>query len=113
MTRHALAAVAVATLTFVQPTQAAELFGIYGEGAKGCGDYLESRKANNLTASYGFTQWTWAYVSAYNKNAPANKQVTGPLPQNSVLAFLDKHCRENPLDIVVNGVDALIVAKAR
>jgi hypothetical protein len=82
---------------------------VYGEGAAPCRDYLNDRQLKNRDGMYA--DWLAGYVTAYNLFS-AYPQVEVPNAasgfQPTVLAYLDKFCRDNPLGYVVQGADALI-----
>ncbi len=74
----------------------------------GCGAYLEYRRNNSVNDPqlYVISQWVWGYMSAYNLlTTPAIEQLPDEL---TIHAYLEKHCREHPLDKVVSGTVAMI-----
>ena len=75
-----------------------------GHGAVPCGTYLQDRK--DEFESSGYVAWTMGYMSAYNTFANGAKVKKIP-SRETIHAYLDKHCRENPLDLVQDGVDRL------
>lgn len=79
---------------------------IRGNGADGCGKYLQDRAQNLEPHQSFYVQWTWAYLSAYNVYS-AHQPVTLP-DAPTVLAFEDKFCRDNPLSTVAGAAGALI-----
>ena len=68
----------------------------YGMGAQGCGKYVENRRTPNRTYDNYIGQWFFGFVTAFNYYGP-NPQVTREIEQDTVLAYLDKYCRENPM----------------
>lgn len=82
---------------------------VFGAGTVGCGVYLQDR-ANRLTvAEHQYAQWAWGYMASYNS---FSTQPQVPLVEEStLLAYLDKFCRDNPLNFVADGVNSLIAAK--
>lgn len=68
----------------------------YGLGAQGCGKYIEQRRTPNKSYDSFVGQWFYGFLSAYNYYGPS-PQVTREVDQETVLAYLDKYCRENPL----------------
>lgn len=79
-----------------------------GAGGMSCGDYLESRSKNSGPMNSLLQSWLLGYVSGYNQFSP-NKIVNNIPDPPTLLAFVDKHCRNNPLHVVKWGADALIV----
>jgi hypothetical protein len=78
---------------------------IRGAGNFGCGEYLEDRKKGATQDPITIT-WVWGYLSAYN-HFSTHKSVD--LPDGpTVLAYMDKHCRDNPLSAISGGTLALL-----
>lgn len=82
---------------------------VQGLGTISCGKYIEYR-AERRPAQDGVTvSWVWGYMAGFNMESKV--PTTGSLPdQASTLAYIDKHCRENPLDNVILATWALIKA---
>jgi hypothetical protein len=78
---------------------------IHGEGAVNCGTYLETRRELNDTQDYVYFTWVRGYFSA--RNASAKSVHVGNVEKATVLAYLDKYCRENPLHALFGGAKAL------
>ncbi|MBL8362953.1 MAG: hypothetical protein JNN18_20870 [Rubrivivax sp.] len=79
---------------------------ISGLGGIGCAEYLEDRRAANKTQDALYGTWAWGYLSGYN-HFSSHKEVDIPtIP--TILAYLDKYCRVNPLEKVVVGAITLI-----
>ena len=76
-----------------------------GAGTTSCGQYLQDRKTDSRF-DYQYTQWVSGYFSAYNffSTYPQIERQSA----ETVLAYLDKHCRDNPLHLVIQGVDAMV-----
>lgn len=81
-----------------------------GAGNMECGAYLQYRKASNSDMEAAAGQWAFGYLSAYNMWSAGSGRA--PVPQipeyPTVLAYLDKHCRDAPLAKVRDGVEHLI-----
>ena len=84
-----------------------EAFAIYGAGGVGCGRYIEIRRDANKFAEAQVTEWANGYISGQNSLSSGSKQVRGELNGSTVLAYLDKFCRDEPLAYVVGGVAKL------
>lgn len=82
---------------------------ITGAGTLGCGEYIEHRLSANSAQDSIYATWTWGYLAGYNMYTKQKK--IDPPDKATVLAYLDKHCRDNPLENVMQGgirlVDAL------
>jgi hypothetical protein len=70
---------------------------VNGSGTATCGQYLQDRKTD-ARYNYQYTQWVSGYVSAYNFFS-THPQVAAQSAE-TVLAYLDKHCTDNPLHLV-------------
>jgi hypothetical protein len=105
-------------------TQPAPPYTIVGSGADSCGQYLEVRSGNQqspevLLKEFMMISWAQGYISGMN----AYRVVANPkwdrllLPDApSIKAYLDKYCRDNPLQTVKDGSFALFTeleAKSR
>ena len=77
-----------------------------GLGNYGCGKYLEHRKTDNEDQDNAYVSWVWGYLSGYNQFS-SHKEVQVP-DHPTILAYLDKYCRDNPLKLVVAGTLTLI-----
>jgi hypothetical protein len=80
---------------------------IAGAGGLGCGEYLEKRKRNLPALDSLMVSWMNGYVSGYNQFSPSSQIKTIPSPP-TLLAYVDKYCREQPLNAVKHAVDSLI-----
>lgn len=88
------------------PAAAQRQADVRGFGAQGCGKYLADRAKKSVAFDQGYAGWVLGYLSAYNFFG-THKQVALPEP-DTVLAYTDKYCRDNPLRYVANAADALI-----
>lgn len=96
---------AVLIVTTASPASAQRGFVSAGQGSTACGKYLEVREnQGDVTSVVG---WAWGYMTAYNQWS-TYPQVNDVPASSTVLAYLDKHCRENPLDAVIHGVIQLV-----
>lgn len=77
---------------------------IYGAGMNTCGEYLEHRKQSLYTDYY--SSWVHGYLSSYNMFA-SHPQVDIP-KRETIHAYLEKHCRDKPLDHLVTATTALL-----
>lgn len=97
-----------------QPPERNNLVGV---GTNSCGKYLEVRSANPQTPEetllYGMMiSWAQGFISGMNAyravENPKREMVVLP-DAASVKAYLDKHCRDNPLDLLKDGSFALFI----
>ena len=78
-----------------------------GAGTVSCGVYLQDRRTDNRI-DIQYVQWFWGYVSAYNFFSQHAQISRTRISGETILAYLDKYCRDNPLQFVVEGGDAMI-----
>lgn len=74
-------------------------------GTETCGRYLQTRANGGKTSDY--EAWIYGYLAAYNAFS-TYLVVRAPRDSPTMLAYLDKHCRDRPLDILAGGAMALI-----
>ncbi len=78
-----------------------------GVGAGGCGEYLQNRRTPNRAFDQVVVEWAYGFISAHNFYVP-KPQVKGSIEGATILAYLDKFCREAPLASASVGVSELI-----
>jgi hypothetical protein len=97
--------------------QASEPFNTVGVGTNSCGKFLEVRSASPQTPEadllrFMMISWAQGYISGMNAyravEHPKRAMVALPDPP-SIEAYLDKHCRNNPLGNLKDGVFALFI----
>ena len=89
-----------------------------GTGTLSCGVFMQYRAENNSAQMNLHVQWVWGYLSAYSfrpffiKGPKVMEKPRGEIstfPDSpTILLFLEKHCREYPLDSVQSGTNMLI-----
>jgi hypothetical protein len=75
-----------------------------------CGDYLEHRISNSPQRTRFndlVIQWTWGFQAAYNWYS-GERQIKEGLEQNTVLAYLDKECRDHPQTNIMSHISTLV-----
>jgi hypothetical protein len=75
-----------------------------------CGDYLEYRMPNSpqrTRLNDLVIQWTWGFQAAYNWYS-GERQIKEGLEKNTVLAYLDKECRDNPQTNIMSHISKLV-----
>ena len=81
---------------------------LIGVGTGSCGQYLQLRAAHSPKFNDSFEGWISGFVSGTNHARFTITRSLKLLPDGpSMLAYVDKFCRENPLKTVFNGADAL------
>ena len=96
----------VTTLAVVNTASAQSAVYVAGEGIVECGVYLKARRDNNETQTYIYAVWVRGFLSGYNVATPG-KSIQKIPGTETVLVYLDKHCGEHPLDILVTASRAL------
>ena len=91
----------LSTLSFAASAQ-----GVMTANTNSCGTYLEDRKENNKNKNAAYAIEIRAYMSGFNMGTSGRATTTMP-EAAPVLAYMDKHCREHPLDDVFDGMVAL------
>lgn len=84
---------------------------VRGTGTFACGQYIEYRRTMERTHPQiiAITQWVWGYMSAYNlyRSQLFNSAIDPP-DDVTILAYLEKFCRDHPLGTVLQGTRTLI-----
>ena len=81
---------------------------IVGIGTGSCGSYLQLRSAKSQHFDDSLEGWIAGFVSGMNHARFGISKSIKLLPDGpSMLAYVDKFCRDNPLGTVFNGADAL------
>lgn len=91
-------------LCFAQSTTGQALS---GAGTSSCGKYLRHTNDNYVSTLY--VTWAQGFLSGMNlaNNAFAKKEFVTLPDGDSIKAYLDKYCRDNPLSLPVKGLVAL------
>jgi hypothetical protein len=79
---------------------------IHGFGSQSCGAWIEARRQRNQV-SVGMGSWVLGYITAYNTFEGTGNVLRGT-DLEGTLAWIDKHCRDNPTEDLANAVVALI-----
>lgn len=84
---------------------------VVGAGTQSCGQYLEARRDKDKNAdatnrrAFAFASWLGGFLTVVNQEA-VNKtgiDIVVGTDIDGVLAWLDKYCRENPLEMFANA----------
>lgn len=96
----------VVVLVFSRYARAADQqFAVAGPGVISCGKWIEARAFQNKDIDNVFTAWIQGFLSGMNTwRWLQTKQEMSLIPDPpSVLAYVDKFCRENPLEGVYSA----------
>jgi hypothetical protein len=77
-----------------------------GAGTTSCGTYIEWRNSGDKPRVTQVVQWTWGYLHGYNAFTLSATIV--PPELDTVAAYLEKYCRDNPLEFVADSIPNLI-----
>lgn len=99
-------AIALASVVLVTPPASSQRVAqMVGAGGVGCGPYLADRKADRYAQFY--SQWVQGYLFGYDYFSTQPKLSKIP-DEDTIHAFLEKHCREHPLDYIATATNYLI-----
>ena len=103
--KTASALIALATFFALSPAQAEPKFPIAGNGAISCGQYLRPPKISKEASDTMMVTWIQGYLSGANaqRYIESNKEMKLQPDPESIIAFVDKYCRENPLKNVFDA----------
>lgn len=85
---------------------------VYGFATEQCGDYLANRAKNSQAINSMYAVYAWGFISATNLY-DVEPAITGAISQGTILAFADKHCRDNPLSTFGVALASLIREKRK
>jgi hypothetical protein len=97
----------IVLLTTTLNCHAEEVLVGYGVGAQGCGKYIEQRRTPNHYYDALITSWFYGLASGHNIYSTSS-QIKQEIDAETVLAYLDKQCRDFPLSSISVGADKLI-----
>ena len=102
--KYLLAAV-LSCIASAAPAQGVQVQGV---GNLSCGEYLQLREKKAPGQNAVLASWIWGYMAGFNMEV--RRPTTRPLPDEaSTLAYVDKYCRENPLNSVIEATGALVL----
>ncbi len=107
--RNSVMVLAGVLTAFAGPGVAKPLLGeftVMGLGNASCGTWIQARKSGN---SVGYESWVMGYLTAYNQFTEHGDDVTAQTDHAGVLAAIDKHCADNPLE-TINQVSQMALA---
>lgn len=89
----------------------AQGFDYVGAGAQGCGTWAKARATlaagkdlAALATEMTIASWSQGFLSGMNGAAHAFERPTPKIPDiDTIKLYLDKYCRENPLEMVLTG----------
>lgn len=100
----ALFTIAFSACAQTTPNSGQSSVAIYSPGSLECGDYLSGREKGYDVQ--GVANYAWGFLSAgnfYNRKSQAH----GNLSSGTITAYIDKYCRDNPLDTLFPAIVGL------
>lgn len=103
-----LNATVLCLLLIVAGPALAEPFTAYGSALETCGVWLESPRGNDARRPV-MESWVFGFVTAVDasrskRGLPALRGTDAA----SISAYIDKHCRDAPLDVLINAAEFLV-----
>lgn len=85
-------------------------FAYYAHGTHSCGKFIEAVNRGNNEQNWirwnSYLAYTYGYFTGYNLHVDNTYDIKGQTDMDGIMAFIEKHCRENPLD---DYFDAIVV----
>lgn len=82
-------------------------FAIFGFTEASCGAWVKSQENEAVRQTYLF--WFRGFASGHNFASHSHQVPPGGMPDNETLSlFIDKYCRENPLDTFDKAAFSLV-----
>jgi len=84
-----------------------------GGGIRSCGEFIQDRRKAQATPGGAAVEETWyvswvqGYMTGLNVALGSDKGVAAIPNPGTILAYVDKYCRENPLGGVWSGISQL------
>lgn len=101
-------AIAIVALTISTDALSQRAGQISGPGSATCGAYLAERQSiSHENTDFQFSAWVFGFLSSYNTLSLLPQIKTMP-ESSTILAYLDKYCRDNPLKHVSHGTACLV-----
>ena len=90
------------------PSQVIAAEAVLGQGNISCLSWIESRGDDNPLAATR-TAWVLGFVTAFNQYVSKSKgDVSGGKDTEALMARIDAHCKQHPLDNLYNASAALV-----
>lgn len=93
---------ATATAILASHISVAQEISVRGIGNFSCGKYMELRKEPSQAQDSIFVSWIWGFLAGMGMEADRAGAESAPETE-AALAYMDKYCRERPLEPVIKG----------
>ena len=94
----------MAVVAFGTSASAQNVVIIGAGGATSCGKWIESR--GDLSTHFQYKQWILGFISGSNWNGVGPQ--AKPIDPEAVVAFVDRYCSSNPLDLLALAASAAV-----
>lgn len=84
---------------------------VVGYELMSCGRFIEGK--DHPAVQQSVSSFARGYMSGANMMRKDGKEVRGELPNSTILLYLEKYCRENPLSSASDGVINLSIELAK
>jgi hypothetical protein len=90
------------------PSQVTSEEAVLGQGNISCGSWIENRRDDNPLAAIR-TAWVLGFITAFNQyGAKPQRDVSGGKDTEVLMARIDDHCKQHPLDNLYKASAALV-----
>jgi hypothetical protein len=90
------------------PSQATSEEAVLGQGNISCSSWIENRRDDNPLAATR-TAWVLGFITAFNQyGAKPQRDVSGGKDTEVLMARIDDHCKQHPLDNLYKASAALV-----
>lgn len=107
--KSGIAVISLLTILNADVSQASSRYAIAGIGSTSCGQYLKPPSSTKEISDIIMVTWIQGYLSGTNTQRLINTKTEMKLQPDSesIVAFVDKFCRDNPLKTVYEATISL------
>lgn len=89
-----------------QGVVANERYAVAGVGAISCGEWAQGRAKNSTLLEFQMSAWLQGFLSGMNvqQTILAGKEMALLPDSQTLLIYVDKYCRDNPLNVPWQGL---------
>ena len=80
---------------------------VYGAGNVSCGKWLEVRNMRDVRY-FQSESFIFGYLTSYNYFVHPKGDIVGKADEEGVMAWIDKHCRDYPLESLAQAAITLV-----
>lgn len=97
-----------ALLLLISVTEAEAGHAYLGVGSESCGTWIEARKSTGTPRVLQLRAWLFGFVSGVNNASQFEGELFGAEDADGLVAYIDKHCANDPLDALGEASNALV-----